>query len=184
LLAPAIATRPVPGAGEAARVAAGTQAERAGEDKDVSADESEGSLTSQQERDALLAAVLHAPYDKTRLAVFADWLEENGDPHAEVLRRGRMPVDDADRMAAIVLQACNFAPATFEKRFVRNVCPGLSDDSTQELSPSQRFNLWRLVWRYRKQILAHGDMYHGAMAWQIPKANRRYLLRVAEFLTR
>jgi uncharacterized protein (TIGR02996 family) len=39
------------------------------------------------ERDAFLAAVLESPDDDTPRLIFADWLEENGDPErAEFIR--------------------------------------------------------------------------------------------------
>jgi uncharacterized protein (TIGR02996 family) len=51
--------------------------------------------------DAFCRAIADAPEDTTRRLVYADWLEEQGDPRAEFLRAdlrlAAMPTDDLDR---------------------------------------------------------------------------------------
>jgi uncharacterized protein (TIGR02996 family) len=106
------------------------------------------------EADAMLRAALLAPKDAGVQGIYADWLEEHGrKSEADALRqRGRMLLGADDRKAATALLGCNFAPATFDKRFVRDVCTPVYYGQADELTPAQRACLWRLVWRYRRQI--------------------------------
>ena len=46
------------------------------------------------EQDAFLKEILANPADREVRLVFADWLEENGDPRGELIRRGRRAARD------------------------------------------------------------------------------------------
>lgn len=126
--------------------------------------------------DAILRAVLLAPEDEFTRGVYCDWLEDQGrSEEAEALRGGKMILDDADRMAAMALTGCRFVPGSPDKRFVREVSEGVANDDIDRLTPKQRRYLWRLVWRYRRQIRARSI--------DRPLLDKEYLIRVAAFLT-
>jgi uncharacterized protein (TIGR02996 family) len=106
--------------------------------------------------DDFLLALIAAPRDQTRAVIFSDWLEERGEmQQATALRQGRIRVDGATGGAMIALSQCRFAPATFDKRFVRQVCNHhayLLPDAS--LTLPQWALIWRLAWKYRGQIAA------------------------------
>lgn len=56
---------------------------------------------------------------------------------------------DRDIQAIKALRKCTFLPGSYNKRFVRSL---YSMALTQEpMTNNQLVNLWRLVWRYRRQ---------------------------------
>lgn len=58
---------------------------------------------------------------------------------------------EAELRAARTLSSCRFAPATFDRRFARDVA---AFPAEAVLTPKQRACLWRLVHRYRRQLPA------------------------------
>jgi hypothetical protein len=66
-------------------------------------------------------------------------------------------VDEAERQAALRLGGCRFAPATFDKRFARDMAARAESDPSLELSDKQRENLWRLAHRFRRQLFQGGE---------------------------
>lgn len=65
-------------------------------------------------------------------------------------------MNELDIAAATCLGKCIFLPGSYNKRFawsMRNIA--LSDQP--ELTEKQYANLWRLAWRYRRQIVALAD---------------------------
>lgn len=105
---------------------------------------------------AFIASLQANPFDPMTRAVFADYLEEHGNgesdlERAELLRKGLIPLTGFDYMAARFLAGCNFAPATWDKRFVL----GLSERANERpiaLTPKQYLWMWVLLWRYRKSV--------------------------------
>lgn len=70
----------------------------------------------------LLDELHNNPFSKDVRLVLADILDESGDTErAEILRRGNIPLFAEDQAAAIALGNCNFAPATFDKKFARDI---------------------------------------------------------------
>jgi uncharacterized protein (TIGR02996 family) len=97
--------------------------------------------------------VLH-PSEPAPKLVYADWLEERGRPNL-LLRHGTLQVSYADRAAGIALARCRFAPGTAEKHFARTVCESLDGGDGwhwDTLTAGQLNLLWRMAWRYRRQI--------------------------------
>lgn len=61
---------------------------------------------------------------------------------------------DREIAAAKALSKCSFLPATFAKRFARSLGE-IAQSETPVISENQALNLWRLVWKYRRQIPDH-----------------------------
>ena len=59
---------------------------------------------------------------------------------------------DLEIRAAIRLGKCRFPRGLWEKRFARDLYRLATEDSGRGLSAKQRIWLWRLVWKYRRQI--------------------------------
>lgn len=100
---------------------------------------------------ALLARVHENPFDEVALGVLADWLEEHGDPRYVEVRKGRVPVNDEDVVAAYNLKSCTFLPGSWEKRFARDMATA-TVLVNQCITPRQFIMLWLLCHRYRKQL--------------------------------
>lgn len=97
--------------------------------------------------------LIQNPKDAATLAAFSDWLEEHGRPDpATHLREGRIQPDWPIVQAAISLTCCRFLPASFDKRFVRNVCEPLVHAQRTSITVKQWAWLWRLAYKYRRQI--------------------------------
>lgn len=64
---------------------------------------------------------------------------------------GKAKMSEREKYAARKLQRCSFLPGSKEKRFVRAM-EILSRTEDPRISVKQRAELWRLVWRYRRQI--------------------------------
>lgn len=62
-------------------------------------------------------------------------------------------LDETDRLLIQNLRRCSFLPASFDKRFARNV-GHIADRTAGELTDRQRSCLNSLVYRYRRQIPA------------------------------
>jgi hypothetical protein len=56
---------------------------------------------------------------------------------------------DDERAAVAGLWRCTFLPGSWDKRFARALA---QRDASKPLSDKQRDWLWRLVWKYRRQI--------------------------------
>lgn len=92
------------------------------------------------------------PFDPMTRAVFADYLEERGDTErAEQLRKGLIPLTGFDEIAAACLCSCNFAPATWDKRFARDLGQRAAE-KPPAFTPKQYLWLWVLLRRYRKSV--------------------------------
>src|SRR5262245_36189733 len=63
---------------------------------------------------------------------------------------------EAERHAARALAGCRFTPASWEKRFARDMGEYARTPGYGSLTERQRENLWYLVYRYRRQIFAQG----------------------------
>jgi uncharacterized protein (TIGR02996 family) len=102
-------------------------------------------------------ALLRDPGDAAALAAFADWLRERGrDAEAETWLSRRLPATAGDRGAARELSRCRLAPGAWDKRFIRDVAAQLWEACpprpAARLSLRQLHHLYRLVWRYRRQV--------------------------------
>jgi len=62
------------------------------------------------------------------------------------------PLTETDRLLVSRLRVCTFLPASFEKRFARDM--GDISDNAGKLTEKQRTMLCALVWRFRRQIPA------------------------------
>lgn len=67
--------------------------------------------------------------------------------------RPTVPLDEVDRLLISHLRRCVFLPASFDKRFARNM-GHLVDRVGGEITDRQRSCLNALVYRYRRQIPA------------------------------
>lgn len=56
---------------------------------------------------------------------------------------------DIERAAVAGLWRCTFLPGTWDKRFSRALA---KRDASKPLSEKQQEWLWKLVWKYRRQI--------------------------------
>lgn len=63
----------------------------------------------------------------------------------------RAPMTKHERYAARCLWRCSFLPGSYNKRFARAM-DALANEDDAVLTDNQRNNLWRLVYRYRRQI--------------------------------
>lgn len=120
-----------------------------------------------------MLAMLHAnPLDSVHRLVFADWCDENGEEWAaKPLREGRVPLQRLDCVAVEVLKSCRFAPATWDKRFARD----LPNDAGRgaSLTPRQYLWLWILLRKYRRSVT------HDAIRAEAEKRNKPYQAIVA-----
>ncbi len=88
------------------------------------------------------------PLDSTNRLVCADWCDENGHEWmAGPLRAGRIPLCHQDLIAIEQLKLCNHLPATWDKRFARNLAP--VDNS---LTARQYLFLWINLRKYRRSV--------------------------------
>ena len=120
--------------------------------------------------DELLKAIFADPDDHLSRLALADWLEERErDQESRAWHRGRVLVQERDRLAALALTTCRYAPATADKRFAHIVCEALVAPESwrkSDLTVRQWAMLWRNVWRYRRQILPrHGDKADLLLEW-------------------
>lgn len=115
-------------------------------------------------------ALLRDPDDAAALAAFADWLRERGrDAEAETWLSRQLPVAADDRTAALALLRCRFMPGSWEKRFVLDLPWHMADDDSA-LSLRQRHHLYRLFWRYRRQIGGGVKAFLTRAGWFLPEA--------------
>lgn len=101
------------------------------------------------------------PEGQSEVLVAADWLREHGitwkTPVEKVPPKmaAWRPMTEREAEIARTLSGCRFTPASFEKRFARDL--GAQAQSTERLiSPKQSALLMKLAHRYRRQLAAHG----------------------------
>ena len=102
---------------------------------------------------ALLEAVRDDPFSKTNRLILADFVEEHrpiGMAAVVSLREGRIPLLSFEIQCAKALGCCNFAPATWDKRFAYSIADRAT--SKYDLSPKQYLWMWVLLRRYRKSV--------------------------------
>lgn len=97
------------------------------------------------------------PFAAAPKLIFADWLDEHGeDAKAERLRKGFIPLEGYDRIAVVALSMCRFAPATWDKRFARNMAERLAEEEKDRLfacvTPKEFCWVWVLCRRYRRTL--------------------------------
>lgn len=63
----------------------------------------------------------------------------------------RTPMTDDERAVALALGKVNYLPASWDKRFGRDMA-ALAQQPDAALTEPQRTSLWRLRHRYRRQI--------------------------------
>lgn len=103
---------------------------------------------SNQMIDKFLKILHDNPFDKTERLIFADWCDENGHEWAaKPLRENRIPLFMPDCIAIVELKNCAFAPATWDKKFARNLEP-----VNMSLTPRQYLWLWILLRKYRRSV--------------------------------
>lgn len=99
-----------------------------------------------------IAQMQDNPFDANRRGILADMIEENDQIwQAAALRAGRIPLTGFDSVAAYQLGNCRFAPATFDKRFARDIASAVAQDQPS-LTPRQWLWMWVLLHRYRKSV--------------------------------
>lgn len=112
--------------------------------------------------DDLLRALFATPDDAATVAGYIDWLvDQDREKDATLLRAGKMPLTGQEILAAAALTACDYAPATFEKRFARETLTRVAH-SERCLSPRGWALMWKMVGRYRRQIISQGYRKAGA----------------------
>lgn len=100
-----------------------------------------------------IARMQDNPFSSECRNILADMIEENDQIwQAKALRAGRIPLTEFDQTAAYQLGGCNFAPATFDKRFARDIS-GRAAQAEPCLTPRQWLWMWVLLHRYRKSVL-------------------------------
>lgn len=62
-----------------------------------------------------------------------------------------IPMTEREHYAANQLARCSFQPGSFEKRFAKQIKAKAVSDNP-EITEKGRACLWRLVYRYRRQI--------------------------------
>lgn len=72
-------------------------------------------------------------------------------------KKPREPATDDELKACKALNYCTFQPGSWDKRFVRNLFQEMWHEPTRAkqdatITDGQREWLWRLVWKYRRQI--------------------------------
>lgn len=129
----------------------------------------------------LLQCVLSNPTELSHQQVYADWLED-GERYEEAtaLREGRMLVDEDAVHAAASLIRCSFSPGSPDKRFVRDVLIGVADRLVRNLTVKQVAYLWKLVFRYRRQVMKLKGVFVAGV-WFGPDVPSQ-LVKTAEFL--
>lgn len=109
-------------------------------------------MTTDDNAKAFLQSLHDNPFNPVTRAVFADYLEQNSDmERAEQLRKGLIPLTEYDLMAVSYLANCNFAPATWDKRFARDLA-ARAESRPPAFTPKQYLWLWVLLRRYRKSV--------------------------------
>jgi len=92
------------------------------------------------------------PADASLRLVLSDMLLEEGFTDQAAIaglrneKRPKIPLADLDKQAAQLLAGCAFLPASFPKRFARNVA------DLKTMTPLQYRLLWHFVYSYRRQI--------------------------------
>ena len=107
---------------------------------------------------SMLQAFDEQPFSKMRRGVLADYLEEYGGElgaeKAAILRNGDVPMTDFARNAALALGGCSFAPATWDKRFARDIYSrvhaAVLGGKVPSLTTKQYLWMVILLWRYRR----------------------------------
>lgn len=70
-----------------------------------------------------------------------------------ILRIGGIKMTADEQLIILKLNSCTFLPASWNKRFVGSLLNKIKSDGTSdELTESQREWMYRLLYRYRKQI--------------------------------
>ena len=101
---------------------------------------------------AMLAVVHDDPFNETNRLILSDMLDEAGQPErADALRRGRIPLTEVDSVASVCLENCRFAPATWDKRFARDIASAARQEHPS-LTPRQWLWMWVLLHRYRRSV--------------------------------
>lgn len=81
--------------------------------------------------------------------------------------------------AVKALANCRFLPGTFEKRIARQWAEKAAKDLLAPMTDKGRACLWRLVWKYRKQI--DDDIVNYAMLQtEIPAAQTELAKQIAK----
>ncbi|HEX2866526.1 MAG TPA: hypothetical protein VHO03_05770 [Ignavibacteriales bacterium] len=62
----------------------------------------------------------------------------------------KTPMTEEEKRAALTLSHCTFYPASWNKRFAHDMAFFAKED--RPITENQRFWLWKLVYRYRRQI--------------------------------
>jgi hypothetical protein len=78
----------------------------------------------------------------------ADRVERN---EVETAGLPKSPITDRERAAIEALYSCRMLPGSYEKRFSRDMA-AVAQSDTAEMTDGQRRYLWRLVYRFRRQI--------------------------------
>ncbi len=68
-----------------------------------------------------------------------------------ILPPSSLSLTDLDRAAAFQLADCTFRPGSFEKRFARDIA-SLVALGRAVLTPRQLYYLWKLCYRFRRQL--------------------------------
>lgn len=70
------------------------------------------------------------------------------------------PMTDLEVKGCRALARCTFLPGTPHKRFARDMGATAENMAEPAISAAQARQLWRLVWRYRRQIGEKGLVIH------------------------
>lgn len=106
-------------------------------------------------RERLEEEVLENPFDLFPKLVLADFMEENYPERGpqDAARANRFPMSKKTAQLIVALKECRFAPATWHKRFARDLptCDQVPTTAIERsLSPKQFCWLVVLLHRYRK----------------------------------
>ena len=106
---------------------------------------------------ALSASVRENPFSMTERGIMADWCDEHDlSRHAELLRGGSIPLTIFEELAVSVLGGCNFAPATWDKKFAQSLVAKMNEQRERKdvayLTVKQWLWLWIMLRRYRRSV--------------------------------
>lgn len=105
---------------------------------------------------ARLATIREAREAARRLADEVQQIAEDegyitGPPYTPPGPQHTIKMGEDDILAARLLNSCTFLPGSWNKRFARAL-HNIANSDKPHLTSRQFMNLWRLVWRYRRQI--------------------------------
>jgi hypothetical protein len=93
---------------------------------------------------------------------------------------GGVRMTDIEYRAIGELAGCSFLPATFDKRIARQWYEMSQRDMLKPMTEKGRAMLWRLVWKYRRQIADKKIVEYAALITDVPAAQKYVAEQLSE----